>query len=280
VDGGEWVTPDVIRTLREHAPRIINYNIDDPLGPRDMRRFASYRMSLPHYDYVFVVRAPNVDEARRLGARAVVRVWRSADEIVHAPRVLDDEDHRRWDCDVLFLGTWMPERGPLLLRIAELGVPLTIRGDRWAKAPEWNSLRGYWKGPSIWGDDYAKAIQCARINLGLTSKGNRDLHTTRSLEIPALGSLFCAERTEEHSSMYVDGEEAVFWSTPEECAAVCKSLLADGPKRLRISERGRQRLVRNGHLNNQVMQHLLEASGLASRSAGGEVQAPQPNRDS
>ena len=257
VDGGEWVTASVIRILRQHAPAIINYNIDDPLGGRDMRRFAAYRAALPHYDHVFVVRKPNVEEAFRRGAKSVVRIWRSADELAHAPRALSPEDHQRWDCDALFLGTWMPERGPILLRLAELGVPLTIRGDGWQKAPEWPRLERNWKGPGVHGDDYAKAIQCARISLGLTSKGNRDLHTTRSLEIPSLGGLLCAERTPEHQQMYTEGAEAVFWSTPEECAQACQRLLADDPRRRRIAERGRARLHRNGHLNEVVMKQLL-----------------------
>jgi hypothetical protein len=91
-----------------------------------------------------------------------------------------------------------------------LGVPLTIRGSGWHKSPEWSHLKGYWKGGSIHGDDYAKAIQCAKVNLGFVSKENRDLHTTRSSEIPALGGFFCAERTSEHINMYVEGEEAFF----------------------------------------------------------------------
>jgi spore maturation protein CgeB len=280
VDAGEWVTPSVIKVLRCHARTVINYNIDDPFGPRDMRRFAAYRAALRYYDHVFVVRDPNVEEARARGARNVTRVWRSADEVAHAPRELTHEDHARWDCDVLFLGTWMPERGPLLLRLAALGVPLTIRGDRWQKAPEWSRLSCYWKGPAVTGDEYAKAIQCARINLGLISKGNRDLHTTRSLEIPALGSMFCAERTDEHLSMYVEGKEAVFWSTPEECATACSSLLADEPRRIRIAQRGRQRLHRNGHLNNRVMQQLLAASGFAPHRVEAHPGNAASNRDS
>ena len=257
VNSGEWVGPGVIDMLRRYAPLIINYNNDDPLGQRDRRRFATYRAALPHYDAVFVVRLANVSEAYRCGARQVCRVWMSADEVTHAPRGLTVEDHRRWDCEVLFLGTWMPERGPFLVRLVELGVPLTIRGGRWDKAPEWADLRPYWKGPAVVGDDYAKAIQCARVNLGLLSKGNRDLHTTRSIEIPAVGGLLCAERTTEHISMYHEGEEAVFWSGPEECASACASLLADESRRQGIVARGRERVLRNRHFNQDVMNEIL-----------------------
>jgi spore maturation protein CgeB len=258
VDNGEWISAPHIPLLKRHAPKVINYNIDDPTGPRDGTRFAAYRRAVPHYDLLAVVREDNLPELAHLGARRSLRVWRSADEVTHAPRELSAADHAKWDCDVLFLGTWMPERGPFLLSLIRKGVPLTIRGPNWQKAPEWAELAPHWKGGAIGGDDYAKAIQCARVNLGLLSKGNRDLHTTRSLEIPALGALFCAERTPEHMAMYEDGEEAVFWADADECARQCQALLADEARRLAIAQRGHERYLRNRHANQDILQQLLD----------------------
>ncbi|MDB6083060.1 MAG: uncharacterized protein JWN43_941, partial [Gammaproteobacteria bacterium] len=252
VDSGEWVTPRVIRLLRRHAAKIANYNIDDPLGMRDLARSKAYRQSIPFYDLCVVVRAENVAEAERLGAKSVMRVFRSADEITHAPRPVTETDRNRWNADVLFLGTWFPERGPFLVELVKLGVPLAIRGANWSKAPEWKILQPYWKGGPLQGDDYALAIQCAKVNLGLLSKGNRDLHTTRSLEIPALGGLLCAERTMEHLEMYAEGQEALFWSDAEECARVCSAVLRDESRRQRIAAAGHARSLQNGHYNEKV----------------------------
>jgi hypothetical protein len=93
--------------------------------------------------------------------------------------------------------------------------------------------------------------------LGFLSKGNRDLHTTRSLEIPALGGLLCAERTSEHLDMYSEGQEALFWSNAEECAAMCKLALADENKREAIAAAGHMRVISNGHYNEKVLEGLL-----------------------
>ena len=258
VDSGELVSPSVVKVLRAHAARVINYNIDDPLGERDKARFIAYRRSLPHYDLCIVVRSENVEEARLLGARDVARVYRSADEIAHAPRLLSEEDRAYWGSEVLFLGTWFPERGAFLLELIKRGVPLTICGANWHKAPEWASLKSHWRVGQIRGDNYAKAIQCAKVNLGLLSKGNRDLHTTRSLEIPALGGLLCAERTSEHTGMYEEGKEALFWSDVDECAAMCRLALDNEDLRQRISAAGRARLIANGHYNEKIMNTIVE----------------------
>lgn len=258
VDNGHWVSPRVIRLLRRYARKVVNYNIDDPLGSRDGAKFKAYRQSVPYYDLCVVMRPINVAEAKDLGAKNVMLVNRSADEIEHAPRALTQQDRDLWSSEVLFLGTWFPERGPFLVELVTRGVPLTIRGANWHKAPEWPTLRSYWKGGPLAGDDYAKAIQCAKVNLGLLSKGNRDLHTTRSLEIPALGGLLCGERTTEHMAMYEDGKEALFWSTAEECAATCRKVLADEPLRRHIAAAGHARSMRNGNSNENVMRTIIE----------------------
>ena len=144
-----------------------------------------------------------------------------------------------------------------LLDLISLGVPLTIQGSGWHKAPEWPQLKAYWRGGSLDGDDYAKAIQCAKVNLGLLSKANRDLHTTRSFEIPACGGLLCAERTQEHLDIYQEAKEALFWKDAEECAAICKAALADESWRRAIAKAGHQRLKQNAHLNESVLEEII-----------------------
>jgi hypothetical protein len=246
-------------SLKQFAPFLITYAVDDPFGTRDKRRFSLYRKGLRCYDLMAVVREPNVKEAYAAGVSKVVCVYMSADEVAHAPLALSPQDHERWGSDVAFVGTWMRERGPFMARLLELGVPLSIWGDRWQKAPEWPRIRKVWRGPGIHGPDYVKAIQCAKVCLGLLSKGNRDLHTTRSAEVPYIGSVLCAERTSEHLAMYKEDEEAVFWDTPEECAEKCFALLADDEGRRRIAQAGRKRCIESGYLNEPVIESVLNA---------------------
>lgn len=260
VDGGELIGPSLVRALRARCGAVVNYNVDDPFGRRDGGRWRLYLASVPLYDGLVVVRDVNVDEARSLGARRVLRVFRSADEEAHAPRTLAPLDRTRWGHDVLFIGTWMPERGPFLAELLERRVPLALYGDGWTKAPEWPHIRRAWRGPSIYGEDYVKAIRSAKACLGLLSKGNRDLHTQRTMEIPFAGGVLCAERTSEHRALYRENEEALFWEDAAECAERCHELIADADRRTAMAERGRARCVENGHLNERVMARVLCAA--------------------
>jgi spore maturation protein CgeB len=264
VDCGEWVTTRIIALLRKHARKVVSYNIDDPTGPRDGRRFAAYRKAVPSYDLAVVMRQANVHELCALGMNKVLRVFMCADEVSHAPRPVSEADRLKWQSDVLFIGTWMPERGPFMLTLIQAGLPVCIQGANWHKAPEWHALKPYWRGPAIAGDDYARAIQCARINIGLLSKGNRDEHTTRSMEVPSLGGLLCAERTPEHQQLYREGEEAAFWSTPQECADVCRQLLADEGKRLALQAQGQAAQLASPHRNERMLARVISAVAQAS----------------
>ena len=222
---------------------VVNYNNDDPFGGSEGRSWDTYLGTLNGYDLLVVMRTMNVDEAKARGAREAMRVFMSYDEVAHAPSSLTREDVQRWSSDVSFVGTWRPERGPFLAALIDAGVPLSFWGGRWDRAPEWRRLQSAWRGPNLVGSDYAKAIQCSKVAIGLVSKGNRDEHTQRSMEIPALGTVLCAERTAEHAALFRDGIEVLLWSTVDECARLCTDVVRDAERRSDIARAGQARVV-------------------------------------
>jgi len=260
VDGCPELPPSFFRWLKTRRHGIVSYLIDDPFGGRDRRKWDLCLRALPYHDLTVVVRAPNIEEARAAGARRVMRVLMSCDPVAHAPQALTAEERKRWSSEVVFIGTWMAERGPFMRRLLELGVPLSIWGDRWQKAREWPQLQACWRGPAIYGHDYVKAVQCAKVVLGMLSIGNRDLSTTRSAEVPFIGgSVFCAQRTPEHEAMLQDSREAVFWSAPEECAHVANALLTAPLRREAMAVAGQSRIRRNNVTNDAVLGLCLNA---------------------
>lgn len=260
VGGGREVSADAVHRLRSRCARVVNYNNDDPLGGNDAHLWDTWLDAVPAYDLVVVLRDVNVPEAFDRGAQRVLRVWMSFDEKIHRPRVLTRRQQEHWKSDVLFVGTWTPDRGRLLRLLIEAGTPLTIYGDRWNRAPEWDILRKYWRGGFLRDHAYAHAIQCAKICLGLLSKSNRDLHTRRSAEVPALGSLLLAERTSEHVAIFGEDEGAALWSSPEECIEKASALLRDDNLRQALASEGRRRVLERGLSNEQVVRQVLSAA--------------------
>lgn len=270
VDHGELFGPACVKVLKKLNCPVVLYNVDDPTGKRDGARFKSLINAIPFYDIIAVVRKETAEECEALGGKHVVRVFRSYDEEAHKPFSSIDEISEKYRSDVAFIGTWMrhEKRDEFLLKLIELGVPVSIFGDRWHKSPHYSKLESHLRSGQLEGRNYVAAIQGAKICIGLLSKGNRDLHTTRSLEIPFAGGLFCAQRTVEHQELYQEGVEAVFWSDAEECARICKRLLEDETLRENIRKAGMKRVrsinVGNEDIFNEI---LMVALGKHSKVA-------------
>jgi spore maturation protein CgeB len=259
VDNGETVGRSLARRLKEQATHLLNHNLDNPFTARDGWRWRLFRSALPVYDLFVTPRETSRTAALAQGARRALAVMFTADEVVHRSVALSAGDRAAFGSDVAFVGTWMPERGPFMLRLLERGVPLRIFGPRWTKAPEYARLASIVTARDLDDTDYVKAVSGAKIALGLLSSGNEDLHTTRSLEIPAIGTAFCAPRTSDHARLYDDGREALFFDTPDGCADTCLAALADDAGRQALARAGHERAVRNGYFNERLCSDILAA---------------------
>jgi spore maturation protein CgeB len=260
VDGGEYLGLNSLKSLKQLDCPIILYNVDDPTGKRDGRKFATLRKNISKYNLCALMRDINISEYKAKGANDFIRVYRSYDEIQHRPYQNIEDISPEFRSDVAFIGTWMrhEKRDYFLLELLNKGLNITIWGDRWEKSPYWENLKSHYRGQSLSGRDYVSAIQGSKICIGLLSKGNRDLHTQRSLEIPFAGGLLCAERTVEHLYLYNEGKEAVFWSNSEECAAICKHLLLDSENRENIRLAGMKKVRELKVGNEDVCRNILK----------------------
>lgn len=264
VNSGELLGKECVQLLKAFNSPVILYNNDDPTGKRDGQRFASLLKALPYYDLCTVRLEKDPAELQARGAKNILRVRMSYDEVAHKPFDQLSDIPAEFRSEVAFIGTWIrPERrDEFLLKLIQEGVPVSIWGARWPKSPHWKQLEPFYRGGAVGGRNYVAAMQGAKICLGLLSKGNRDLHTRRSVEVPYSGGLLCAERTSEHQKMYEEGVEAVFWSDAAECAAICKKLLADDTLREQIRLAGMQK-VRNLKVGNEdICRKVLETAGL------------------
>ena len=262
INGGELFGVLALRLLRTAGVPILLFNNDDPTGLRDGRRFDTLKQALPHYDLCVFRFRQHVSPAEyhAFGVKKLLRVGFSYDEVDKQPFRDTNEIPEAFLSEVAFTGTWIPgeHRDAFVAGLLDRGIAVSIRGNGWQKAPRWRQIRHAWRGPAVIGREYAAAIQGAKVSLGLLSKGNRDGHTSRSVEVPYVRGLLCAERTPEHQTMYSEGNEAVFWSGLDECADACRRLLSDLALRDRIREAGNRRVLALNLGNEEVCAQILD----------------------
>lgn len=265
VDKGIFVSPDVLARARAQGVRfLVHYSPDNYLLPQNSSRHL-WR-GLPQYDVVVTTKRSNVGLLQTMGARRVVLSGNAYDPALHRPVELTDAERAALGCDVSFIGRWEPDRERLLDALSALPVHLRVRGPGWEKVRS-RLLRPRCEPGAVYGDDYAKAIVAAKINLGLLSIVAGDAITQRSIEIPACGAFMLAERTGEHRLHFVDGEEAVFFDGCAELVQKVGQYVGADAERRRIAAAGRARCLASGYSYDDRLHEILALLG------GGEKKA-------
>jgi spore maturation protein CgeB len=257
VDKGIFVHPAVLHAARRAGVRwLVHYSPDNYLLGQNASRHL-WR-ALPLYDIVVTTKSHDVAALARAGARRVVCSGNGYDPEVHRPVALTPAERARFGADVSFVGRWEPARERLLAALTALPIRLRIRGPGWERARAATVRRVAVPGP-VFGDDYARALAGAKINLGLLSRVAGDAVTQRSVEIPACGLFMLAERTAEHLAHFVEGEEATFFDGPDELLGQVARYLAAAAERRRIAEAGRRRCLRSGYSYDDRLRAVLGA---------------------
>jgi spore maturation protein CgeB len=236
-----YVLPRTLVTLREMGVPSYNYYPDRV----KLAKGSLIAKALPEYDCLFDTKQYwDGDTAQWLHVRNRVFVPHGYDSELHRPIQMDSRSIHAYGCDVSFIGAWSVRKHPILERFVELrpDIDLQIWGDRWENSPK---LKRFLRGAAIFGEQYIRAIQATRINLGIMgiTEAVKDETTTRTYEIPACGGFMLHERTPEALELFEEGKEIACFDSPEELAEKIDYYLAHPEERKAIAAAGHRRCV-------------------------------------
>lgn len=227
--------------------------------------------ALPLYDWIFTAKSYGPSDAERLFGRTerCITIPHGYDPSIHRPMRADSRQLEIYGADVTFVGTWSPAKQ----RIAEgvrrctdvLGRTFKIWGDQWAGRSK--SLGDSVQGRSLLADEYALALSCSRVGLGLLSEArdgasSGDLTTTRTFEIPACGCLLIHQDNEELRSFFEVGRECLGFRDIEDLQESLADVLRDPEVGASIASAGYRRATQSGYSVDARLASMLELLGL------------------
>lgn len=250
--------PRTLQALHQMGVLTIDYVNDNPFGSRNDPGWRLYKKTQSHFDLHVVPRASSVTDYQQRGARNVLHIAFSYEPSVHFPPAPAWSDQNRTR-DVSFIGTPYDDRADFLARLAGLHLPLTISGSQphWRAALPANIFDATFRDGELKAAAYREAIWQSRINLAFVTRANHDEVAHKSFEITACGAFLLAERTPAHIAAFREDEEAVFFSSVEECAAKIRRYLPDEAARNRIAAAGLHRSLISGYDNDSMMRSVL-----------------------
>ena len=262
IDKGLTIYARTLISARQLQPecKVVGFSPDDMMNPANQSRH--FLQGLPLYNYYITTKSYNVVELEGMGCPKVFFVDNSYDPHTHRPMMVSSAVRKRLGGPVGFIGQWEPERSHSIFELGRAGIPVRVWGYTWERMKEIPPILQLENTP-LWGDEYAQAMCVFDINLCFLRKCNRDLQTTRTMEIPACGSFMLAERTPEHLRLFAEGVEAEFFSSNQELVEKCRYYLSHPEQRQQIAARGLERCLRDGYSYrarlSQVLQEIFKS---------------------
>jgi hypothetical protein len=252
--------PRTLTRLREMGVATVSYMIDNPFGTRQDPGWRLYMKDIPYYDLHVVQRDANIAEYKERGARDVIKIQTAYEPTIHYPPPAGWSDADR-DREVSFIGTPYDRRGEFLTRLwSEFGVPVTVSGGLvWKRHMTLEAVSAIYRGEGeLYREAYREGIWKSKINLSFLTHANRDEFAHKSFEIAACEGFLLVERSQGHLDRFVEDEEAVFFTTIDECVEKIRRYLPDEALRRRIAAAGRARAERRGYHNDRQVQLIIE----------------------
>ena len=247
----------LVAKLVSRRVTLVSYNNDDPFGPeahglapwhhRFLWRWYLAYLRFCHLNFFY--RPVNLLEALEVGSKENALLMPYFIPEKDHPVELEHSELAVFESDVAFVGHFEDDgRDDMLAGLIKAGHRVKLWGSSgWEGSSNSLIRQSFPLVRQALGGDYAKAISGSKVSLAFLSKLNRDTYTRRCFEIPAMGGLLLAERTDDLLDLFEEDQEACFFSGKDELLEKVSWLLSHPAERERIATAGRAKVWAKGH---------------------------------
>lgn len=252
-----------IRKVSRRSPLLVFHTHDNSFSKGIMKP-TDFNAYMSAFDFVFTTKSFNVKRYQELGQPNTHFLPSCFESTIHIP-VPDSKSAfgaRRFP--ISFIGNYdISRRKP----IAHLGWEnVHVWGERWNRCPEAKDFPETIRTQGAYYLRFADVLSHSLISLGLLREEASDLHTQRTFEIPACGTLQIAPRNDEIMGFFKEDVEIVCYGDVTELSEKCAYYLKKDSQREKIARKGFERVHRDGHSYENRCRTILEIVSKQMRS--------------
>ena len=253
VDKAVFITPKTTALLRSRASKLVHFTPDPAFTFHKSKLFLK---SLPNYDFLVTTKSYELEHYYK---------HIKTDKVLYATQGFDAKLHKASKHPFskkegfVFIGHYENQRAVVLEKLLQNDIKITLAGIKWnhfARKHQDNPNLTY-LGDGVYGEDYVKTLQNAKMAWGALSKWVPELHTTRTFEIPACGTALVTERNSETASFFKNSD-AIFYNDINDLVTQVKYYMSNNKSLETLTEKGTKTVHLQGKDYKSIIHTLLQ----------------------
>ena len=225
---GEDLFPETIKEISEKNGVIIAaWMADDPFS------FKNIKKSLMYYNYYFIWDSWYLMPLRDAGVKNVVYLPPYTIPEVYRKIDLTEEEKEQFVSDLVFVGTWRPDREKILGKLLDFDIK--IYGNGWQNN---SKLPKKYVNREVNIIEMNKIYNASKIVLNVHHSWGKNDANFRTFEALGSGGFLIDERKKDIISLFKENEEIVLYESIDELREKIEHFLGDEDSRKRIARKG------------------------------------------
>jgi spore maturation protein CgeB len=256
--GGYRLLTATIKELRRTGIRTVLLTTDAPIDS-----FRPVMDTAPRYDHVFCSGSEAIEILG--GGYGPEPLWMpfACDPDFHHPVLLTPEERRTWGRDVVFVGSYYPNRWEILRKLTDFN--LAIWGPGWRRVVDERN-RNYIQDTQIGYEDWIKIYSASKVVVIIHFHDGKTpcyQASPKVYEALACRSFVMVDQQRDVMSTFQSGRHLVTFSDVDDLREKLHHYLRDGRKRASIASEGCREVLEKHTYRHRVLR-MLDHIGTAS----------------
>jgi len=240
VTGGHRITDRTIRTLTDNGIYTVLWTIDAPLD------FQPIIDAAPCYNHIFCQGTEAIKLLDTAGIKGAHWLPMACDPDLHRSVELSTETKKQYGNDLVFVGSYYPNRAELFQKLADLD--LGIWGPGWEKLKSDSPLRRFLKGGQVKPEMWLKIYSAGKIVLATHYQVPENRFpvyqaSPRIFEALACGAFVMTDKQKDVVLLFKGDEHLVYYDHPDDLIEKIEYYLKHTSERERIAKKGRSEVL-------------------------------------